>query len=62
MKTPEEFNKDYQDERKESRRAGVKCPKCGEEMYYPPGATVVTTCPPKRPVTCDCGYSTSIYC
>ena len=39
-----------------ANKAGVTCPKCGEEMTYY-GETVLLTNPTKRHVVCGCGHS-----
>jgi len=35
---------------------GIACPECGDELYDTNNSVVLTSCPPKYRIHCDCGY------
>jgi hypothetical protein len=61
MKTIKEHNKLIWDMHNKPIRCGIECPECKKEMVYADNV-ILTSLPPQRRISCECGYSTTVYC
>lgn len=61
MKTIGEYERDRERYRKEVRKTGIACPKCGVEMLFRFRNLLLQTYPPRKAIECPaCNFTTTI--